>query len=177
MIYFFEIESFELNLLKLLEMRLIPYIIVILCFAFSCSSSNKRQELTQTTKLKKVIPNQILVAEVEGMVCKMGCGGAIRREMIETNAVSRVEIDYQEGEKKQIVKIHFDNKLISQSRIVEKLEEMNKNQFKVFPIGCSEIHSSTSGSSSKSAINMSNMSEPSIELPNLIGILSSFISE
>lgn len=155
-------------------MRLLLFCVVIFSVGISCSFGDKRQQIGQSVKSKKVNPNQILVAEVEGMVCKMGCGGAIRREMIQTNAVSRVEIDFQEGEKKQTIKVHFDNKLISQSEIVKKLEKVNKNQFKVFPIGCSEIHSSTSGSTSNSSINMT---ESTIELPNLIGILSSFIVE
>ncbi len=155
-------------------MRLLCCFLVSLCFVFSCSSGEKRLELAPSSKPKKVIPNQILVAEVEGMVCKMGCGGSIRKEMIQTNAVSRVEIDYHEGEKKQTIKIHFDNNLISQSLIIKKLEKINKNQFSVFPIGCSEIHSSSSNSSSNPSVNMT---ESTIELPNLIGILSSFIVE
>jgi len=54
------------------------------------------------------------------------------------------------------------------------LENINKKQFKVYPIGTSEIESSSSGKSSAPGVNMS---ETSFELPNLIGILSSFITE
>lgn len=143
-------------------------------FLFSCSSTTKTKQLKSEIKAEKVVSNEILVAEVEGMVCKMGCGGSIRKELIQTNAVSKVDIEYEDGAKKQTIKIHYDNKLITQSEIVRKLEKINKGQFKVFPIGTSEIQTSTSGSSSPSGINMA---EKTFELPNLLGILSSFITE
>ncbi len=143
-------------------------------FLFSCSSTTKTKQLKSKTKAEKVVSNEILVAEVEGMVCKMGCGGSIRKELIQTNAVSKVDLEYEDGAKKQTIKVHYDNKLITQSEIVRKLEKINKGQFKVFPIGTSEIQTSTSGSSSPSGINMA---EKTFELPNLLGILSSFITE
>lgn len=151
-----------------------PLILVIVITLFACSSNEIPKTIPKTANKVKVISNQVLVAEVEGMVCKMGCGGAIRKELIQTNAVSRVEVDYEDGATKQTIKIHFDNKLITKSQIVKKLEKINNSQFKVYPIGTSEIESSSSGSSSNSSVNMS---ETSFELPNLIGILSSFITE
>jgi hypothetical protein len=151
-----------------------PLLLVIVITLFACSSNEIPKTIPKTANKVKVISNQILVAEVEGMVCKMGCGGAIRKELVQTNAVSRVEIDYQDDAQKQTIKVHFNNKLISEAQIVRKLEKINNSQFKVYPIGTSEIESSSSGSSSNSSLNMS---ETSFELPNLIGILSSFITE
>ena len=151
-----------------------PLVLVIVITLFACSSNEIPKTIPKTTNKLKVISNQILVAEVEGMVCKMGCGGAIRKELVQTNAVSRVEIDYQDEAQKQTIKVHFDNQLISEAQIVRKLEKINNCQFKVYPIGTSEIESSSSGSSSNSSLNMS---ETSFELPNLIGILSSFITK
>ncbi|MBM3184915.1 MAG: hypothetical protein FJZ67_01325 [Bacteroidetes bacterium] len=151
-----------------------PLVLVIVITLFACSSNEIPKTNPKAANKVKVISNQILVAEVEGMVCKMGCGGAIRKELVQTNAVSRVEIEYEEGAQKQTIKIHFDNKLITKSQIVSKLEKINNRQFKVYPIGISEIESSPSGSSANSSVNMS---ATSFELPNLIGILSSFITE
>jgi copper chaperone CopZ len=148
--------------------------LAIFVLLFACSPNEQQKSISKSTQSNKVVPNQILVAEVEGMVCKMGCGGAIRKELVETKAVSRVEIDYQEGSQKQTIKVHFDTQLISETQIVRKLEKINNKQFKVYPIGTSEIESSSSGASSAPGVNMS---ETSYELPNLIGILSSFITE
>ncbi|MFM7681650.1 MAG: hypothetical protein ACKO7P_02780 [Bacteroidota bacterium] len=151
-----------------------PLILAVFITLFACSSNENSKTIPKAANKVKVISNQILVAEVEGMVCKMGCGGAIRKELVNTNAVSCVEIEYEEGAQKQTIKIHFDNKLITKSQIVSKLERINNRQFKVYPIGTSEIESSSSESSASSSVNMS---ETSFELPNLIGILSSFITE
>jgi hypothetical protein len=135
----------------------------------SCSSNELRRQISKKTKKEKIISNKILIAEIEGMVCKMGCGGAIRRELIETKAVSRVEIDYQEGSQRQTIKVYFNNNLISKEQIVGALEKINDKQFKVFPIGTSEIESSSSGPTSSSRVNMY---ETSFESPIFIRILS-----
>jgi hypothetical protein len=151
-----------------------PLLLVVFVMLFSCSSNEQKKQVIKSPVREKVVANQIMVAEVEGMVCKMGCGGVIRKTMIETKAVSQVDIDYQDGLKKQTIKIHFDDKLITQAQLIRKLEKINNNQFSVFPIGTSELESSSSSSNSTSGVNMS---ESTLELPNLIGILSSFITE
>ena len=150
-------------------------IIGLVVFLISCKSepNNTSTLESKQQKLEKVEPNQTLIVEVEGMVCKMGCGGAIRKELILTNAVARVEVDFQEGEKKQTLKIQYDNQLISQAEIVRKIEKINNKQFKAYPIGTSEIGSSTGNSTTEKS--QVNMTENSIELPNLLSILSSFI--
>ncbi len=151
-----------------------PLLLVVFVMLFSCSSNEQKKQVIKSPVREKVVANQIMVAEVEGMVCKMGCGGVIRKTMIETKAVSQVDIDYQDGLKKQTIKIHFDDNLITQAQLIRKLEKINNNQFSVFPIGTSELESSSSSSNSTSGVNMS---ESTLELPNLIGILSSFITE
>ena len=115
-----------------MKYTLLIFTVVIL---FSCNSE-KTKQVIEKPKINqvKVNSNQILVAEVEGMVCKMGCGGAIRKELITTNKVSRVEVDFVEEAKKQTLKIHFDNKLIDQDQIVRTIEKINKGQFKVYPV-------------------------------------------
>ena len=116
--------------MRLYSSALVFLLIIVL---LSCSSSEidvHRDQINKNKSVKlKVIPNEILVAEVEGMVCKMGCGGLIRKEMIQTNAVSLVEIDYKDKLDKQLIKIHFDNKLISKKQIIRRLEIINNNQF------------------------------------------------
>lgn len=91
----------------------------------------RKRENQSNHKIIEVIANKTLVAEVEGMVCKMGCGGAIKKELILTNAVSIVKIDFVEGKNKQTIRVQYDSNLISQSEIVHKVETINHNQFKV----------------------------------------------
>lgn len=158
----------------MMKIATLPLVLLMAIALFACSTTENPKSISKSSHKVKVVPNEILVAEVEGMVCKMGCGGAIRKELVQTNAVSRVEIDYQDGAPKQTIKVHFDNKLITKSQIVSKLEKINKNQFKVYPIGTSEIESSSSGSSSTSSVKIS---ETSFELPNITAILSSLIQK
>lgn len=111
------------------------FLFLLIASAFlSCNSEQTKTTIVRSKKTQaiKVVPNQMLVAEVEGMVCKMGCGGAIRKELISTNKVSRVEVNFVEGAKKQTINIHFDKRLISEDQIVQKIESINKGQFKAF---------------------------------------------
>jgi copper chaperone CopZ len=68
---------------------------------------------------------------VEGMVCKMGCGGAIRKELLETGSVARVEVDFHEEMKSQIIVAHFDSTKINTDAIKSRIEATNDGQFKV----------------------------------------------
>jgi hypothetical protein len=86
------------------------FILTLLLTLFSCSDSNLKNE----NKNEQVaVSNETLVTEVEGMVCSMGCGGSIRKELKSTEAVSRVVEDFDEEKEKQTVKITYDNSLIS----------------------------------------------------------------
>jgi len=152
---------------------LLLYFVVLVLF-----SCGKGTSLSADNKSKKVEmqTNEVLVTEVEGMVCAMGCGGSIRKELKSTGAVSRVEIDFKEGKEKQIIKISFDNTLISKSEIIKRMETINDGQFSVQPIVSTEDGSEYSGGSSeKSNVNMSD--QTSFEIPNLFDLLSSLVIE
>lgn len=142
---------------------------------FSCG---KGTAVTAENKSKKgvVHSNEVMVTEVEGMVCAMGCGGSIRKELKSTGAVSRVEVDFKEGQEKQIVKISFDNTLISKSEIIKRMEKLNEGQFSVQPIGSTDVSTESSGGSSEKS-NVSMSEQTSFEIPNLFDLLSSLVIE
>ena len=140
---------------------------------FACADATKSPNKSESSqKQKTAVSNETMVVEVEGMVCAMGCGGAIRKELKNTGAVGRVEVDFVEGNKTQTLKISFDNKLISQSSIVSKIEKINKGQFSVNVIGSTYIDSKESKSEESSKVNVA---ESNFELPNLLEILSSLV--
>ena len=143
----------------------------LLLSVFSCSDSTLKNE---NKKDQIAVSNETLVTEVEGMVCSMGCGGSIRKELKSTGAVSRVEVDFDEEKEKQTVKITYDNRLISKKEIVEKIEKLNKGQFSVSVIGSAFIESSDSRKSSSEEPKV-NVSETSFEVPSLLDILSSIV--
>ncbi len=111
-------------------MKTIPYFIV-LSFLISCQGT-VTQEKKQETKTEKALPvhaNAQIDFSVEGMVCQMGCGGSMRKELKKTGAVDRVEVNFIENEKVQLVKVLFDSTLISEKKISSILNTMNDHQF------------------------------------------------
>lgn len=143
----------------------------LLLTLFSCSDSSLKNK---DKKEEVAISNETLVTEVEGMVCSMGCGGSIRKELKSTGAVSRVEVDFDEEKEKQTVKITYDNRLISKKEIVERIEKLNKGQFSVSVIGSTFVENSNSEKSSSVEPKV-NVSETSFEVPSLLDILSSIV--
>lgn len=143
----------------------------LLLTLFSCSDSSLKNK---DKKEQVAISNETLVTEVEGMVCSMGCGGSIRKELKSTGAVSRVEVDFDEEKEKQTVKITYDNRLISKKEIVERIEKLNKGQFSVSVIGSTFVENSNSEKSSSVEPKV-NVSETSFEVPSLLDILSSIV--
>jgi len=147
------------------------FTLFLLISLFSCADSTMK---SNHKKEQVVVSNETLVTEVEGMVCSMGCGGSIRKELKSTGYVSRVEVDFDEQKEKQTVKITYDNRLISKKEIVERIEKLNKGQFSVSVIGSAFIESSDSGKSSSEEPKV-NVSETSFEVPSLLDILSSIV--
>ena len=71
------------------------------------------------------------VAKVSGMVCKMGCGATIRKELINLKGVSRVAVDYEEDREEQIISIFYNSSFHDEKEIYAELEKINKGQFTV----------------------------------------------
>ncbi|MFM2038148.1 MAG: hypothetical protein RL432_1087 [Bacteroidota bacterium] len=99
---------------------------------FSCEdSSTPIKPKAKPVSSAAVTPNARVEMRVEGMVCKMGCGGAIRKELLETGSVARVEVDFHEEMKSQIIVAHFDSTKINTDAIKSRIEATNDGQFKV----------------------------------------------
>jgi tRNA U34 5-carboxymethylaminomethyl modifying GTPase MnmE/TrmE len=149
-------------------------IAIVLVFLFwSCNNQQVVENKAKVEKLcaaKDVNSNQVLVTEVEGMVCKMGCGGALRKELLATCSVSKVEVEYEEDRKKQVVRVHFDNSKISETILLNTMENVNDGQFSVQAIG--SVNEGGSALNNKSgndgAIQMKNQN---FELPSIFDAL------
>lgn len=88
----------------------------------------KHVEVTDNRK-NNVKPTHELQAEITGMMCEMGCGGSIRKELRATGGVSRVYYEFVEGRKAQIINVQFDNKLITSTALLAKINSINNKQF------------------------------------------------
>ena len=98
---------------------------------FSCQeTSEKSKSLTvKNAKTIDVKANSQADYAVEGMVCQMGCGGSMRKELKNAGGVERVEVNFVEGEKTQLVQVSYDSLLISSNKIASILNTINDKQF------------------------------------------------
>lgn len=111
--------------------HLVP--IVIMSFLVACESQSKEDTKAGISTPKKteisVIPNKVITAEVTGMTCEKGCGGIIRKNLKATGAVAKVEFDFVEDAEKQVCRIFFDDKKISETKISEIVNSVNEEHY------------------------------------------------
>jgi hypothetical protein len=154
---------------------------------FSCNLSVKEgKELTVKTEASeiKVVANRMLIADIEGMVCKMGCGGSIRKEMLKTEAIESCEFDFEEERKENVVKIAFDKEKISADKIVSILNTINDKQFTISKVETSTIEKTAviiretkhNNCSSNKEESQFEVSEVRLETPNLLQLFSRLIT-
>ena len=73
------------------------------CNQNTTSNAVQKKPQVKPEQQKEVHANQVALVTVEGMVCKMGCGGAIRKGLTEMGGVSSVEIEYEDDRSTQLV--------------------------------------------------------------------------
>jgi hypothetical protein len=153
----------------------------------SCSDTNENNSISKTkivVKTNEVQANRVLEAEISGMVCKMGCGSSIRKEMLATKAVESCEIDYQDKRKTNKIKVTFDKNKISADKLVSKINLMNEKQFQVVKSDTKEfesqvkIESKINEEASEISYNESKIKilKENVQMPNLLSIFSKLIT-
>ena len=70
-------------------------------------------------------------ANVEGMVCKMGCVASIRKELSALNGVTSVKVDFIEDEPMQLVEVSYNTTEANETLIANTIESINNKQFQV----------------------------------------------
>jgi copper chaperone CopZ len=105
---------------------------LLVAVLFSCQETNEKSIPLSIKKTKpvQVHANSQADFKVEGMVCQMGCGGSIRKELKMTGAVDRVEVNFVEEQKEQVVHVQYDSTLISTQKMTSILTSINDRQFK-----------------------------------------------
>jgi copper chaperone CopZ len=108
------------------------YFIILSAVLFSCNETSQKSIPVSVIKNEPAVVHSNSQADfsVEGMVCQMGCGGSIRKELKLTGAVERVEVNFIEEQKEQKVHVSYDSTLISPKKITSILNTINDNQFK-----------------------------------------------
>ncbi len=110
-------------------------IFILSLLLFACSEDASNDASSKKTVLTEVkTPNKLCVADVEGMVCKMGCVASVKKELRAVKGVSDVQIDFKEDEPIQEVKISYNDQNVNESKIQSTIESINNNQFSISAI-------------------------------------------
>ena len=109
---------------------LVALVAIVLSACDQTKSSKKVLAVKQEQK-SVVKSNAKITFDVEGMVCKMGCGGAIRKNLLHAGGVERVEVDFVEEAKSQAITVHYDSTLTDIVQLQKRIEQTNDGQFTV----------------------------------------------
>lgn len=173
-------------------MRKILYVGVLVSLVAACGSSSDQSKTTESSaksekvtekELVSVIPNRSLTLDVDGMVCEMGCGGSIRKELKKTGAVARCSFDFKGENVSSTATIEFDKDKISADQIAHLIKQLNEGQFSVANMTTETIaveHSKSSNaqatkSSDKATAPVQMDGGSGIQLPNFLGLLSELL--
>jgi copper chaperone CopZ len=101
----------------------------------SCNQTSSSKQVLAVKQKQEQIPavksNTKITFEVAGMVCKMGCGGAIRKDLMHAGGVERVQVDFVEEAKSQAITVHYDSTLTDITQLKKRIEQTNDGQFTV----------------------------------------------
>lgn len=151
-------------------MKKIAFAALTFALLFSCSSSEEtvkdENDAVQEEKASEqvdVVPDRILTMELKGMVCQMGCGGSIRKELKATGGVESCEFDFDEDREIDIAKIKFDKDKITVDEIVNVVSKINDGQFDVVSTKSEDYYPAKTNDNSTNAeeelkVNMSSSS-------------------
>ncbi len=152
----------------------------------ACTSAEKSTPKAEKTEVKDdvaqidevelvvVEPNRLLTMELEGMVCSMGCGGSIRKELKATGAVAQCDFDFEDERPLDIATIEFDKDKITVDEIIAIVSKINDGQF-IVGKRSSEVFQNTEiketkKSSRKTSVAKVEASTFTFQFPNIFGL-------
>lgn len=152
-------------------MKKFGLVLISFIFIFACSEETAKDE---------VIIDTVSSFEVTGMVCEMGCGGAIRKELQKSEAVNRVEVDFEEESLSNIIKVYHSSAAIKENEVVSTIETINDGQFEATFIESApheekEAEQAYTDRSKNNETSLFSSEESCFSLPNLSDILNGLI--
>lgn len=158
--------------------------IMVACQQSSTGDKTAATEMTSQQDLQSlaasVNPTDKLALPVTGMSCEMACGGAIRKALIETKAVNRVQFDFQMARDTNVAYISYDANKIQEKELISLIEKINDGQFHTGNSTSTSLEVKGSGGShagnTQSSTNVFSAPQiPQIKLPSILDILRSII--
>ena len=161
-------------------MKRLIYIAAILVVTSACSSDVTIDEAGTETSAETavVVPNSILTMEVDGMVCEMGCGGTLRKELKAIGGVSSVEFDFEDERATNVATISFDNNIITVEEMIKAVSSASDGQFTVGETSTKKLETTSSAVESSSSSEKSNVEvvTTTTEMPNLLDLISGLLN-
>ena len=114
---------------QIFSMKTALYFLFSLLFLAACNDSTIEKKASKIVPTTSNTANTKLALSVQGMVCKMGCGGSIRKELLATNAVEKVDVDFVEDNESQLITVYYNNSRSSKEKLLTVINEMNDKQF------------------------------------------------
>ena len=165
-------------------MKKIIYAFAVVGLLAACKGSDEPTEQNDTAGTEQVAennvtPNSVMTMEVEGMVCQMGCGASIRKELKATGGVSDCEFDFDKDRPTDVATIAYDSEVVSEQEIVDIVSKMNEKQFTVKNTSVEsmeEIHpSDTAEETDNSDEATVDVSSGGFQFPNLLDLFSNLL--
>lgn len=166
-------------------MKLFFSLFTILLLSVACSENKEvkiiKKVHVEISKQNPVIPTRELRVEIKGMMCEIGCGGSIRKELKASGHVSRVQYDFVEGRKTQIARIEYDSKQITKDAILAIINGLNDQQFKTKLLSDNSLEIKSSNCIENDIeqrnieSNFLKTNENTLKLPSLLEIISSIL--
>jgi copper chaperone CopZ len=136
---------------------------------FSCKEEVKSPTATNKAEIS-----------VEGMVCEMGCGASLRKGLLESGSVTKVEVSFDEEAPSNVITVFYDKSISSPEQLIEVIEKLNEGQFKAKLIKESPIE--TAGSQTESNIRSKSNNQQILKVeeaywsfPNLTDLLNKLV--
>ena len=115
-----------------MKIKIILVALVAIVLSACDQTTSSKQVLAVKQEQKSIVKsNAKITFDVEGMVCKMGCGGAIRKNLLHAGGVERVQVDFVEEAKSQAITVHYDSTLTDIVQLKKRIEQTNDGQFTV----------------------------------------------
>ncbi len=159
-------------------------ILALTLFACTCDDTCDPEAEAEATAQAEVtataVADKMMTMEVSGMMCKMNCGGSIKKALKSTTGVTDVEIDFEDGREINLAKVSFDSKLVNEQQMMEAVTSLYDNQYSVSNTSVSnlsqEISIDEEDVNSDEGTSVVEAATSFIELPNLMDLFRGLFS-
>jgi len=159
-------------------------ILALTLFACTCDDTCDPEAEAEATAQVEVtataVADKMMTMEVSGMMCKMNCGGSIKKALKSTTGVTDVEIDFEDGREINLAKVSFDSKLVNEQQMMEAVTSLYDNQYSVSNTSVSnlsqEISIDEEDVNSDEETSVVEAATSFIELPNLMDLFRGLFS-